>query len=219
MRHQYPATGCVRGGRAVVADHHALGNATLLALGRREGRHNQRNRGLVIFLLTIIVITIIFTFAMVSRLREEIQQQKPFESLEQEAVLNVLHTADVLLQRITAVLKPFKLSHSQYNVLRILRGAGPEGLACREIGERMITRDPDITRLLDRLEARGLLTRTRDQKDRRVITARITEEGRRLLDALDQPIAEVDRQPLQHLGEQRLRTLIQLLELARDQGG
>jgi DNA-binding MarR family transcriptional regulator len=156
---------------------------------------------------------------MVRRLREEIHQQKPFESLEQEAVLNVLHTADVLLQRITAVLKPFKLSHSQYNVLRILRGAGPEGLACREIGERMITRDPDVTRLLDRLEARGLLTRTRDQKDRRVITARITEEGRRLLDALDQPIAEVDRQPLQHLGEQRLRTLIQLLELARNQGG
>ena len=156
---------------------------------------------------------------MSRRLREEIQQQKPFESLEQEAVLNVLHTADVLLQRITAVLKPFKLSHSQYNVLRILRGAGPEGLACREIGERMITRDPDITRLLDRLEARGLLTRTRDQKDRRVITARITSEGRRLLEALDQPIGEVDQQPLQHLGEQRLRTLIQLLELARNRGG
>jgi DNA-binding MarR family transcriptional regulator len=169
--------------------------------------------------LTIVVIRSKFPFIMSRRLREEIQQQKPFESLEQEAVLNVLHTADVLLQRVTAVLKPFKLSHSQYNVLRILRGAGPEGLACREIGERMITRDPDITRLLDRLEARGLLTRTRDQKDRRVITARITSEGRRLLEALDQPIAEIDRQPLQHLGEQRLRTLIQLLELARDRGG
>jgi DNA-binding MarR family transcriptional regulator len=156
---------------------------------------------------------------MARRLGEEIQQQKPFESLEQEAVLNVLRTADVLLQRITAVLKPFKLSHSQYNVLRILRGAGPEGLACREIGERMVTRDPDITRLLDRLEARGLLTRTRDQRDRRVITARITLEGRSLVDALDQPIAEVDRQPLQHLGEQRLRTLIRLLQLARDGGG
>jgi DNA-binding MarR family transcriptional regulator len=155
---------------------------------------------------------------MVRRLREEIQQQRPFESLEQEAVLNVLRTADVLLQRITAVLKPFKLSHSQYNVLRILRGAGPEGLACRAIGERMITRDPDITRLLDRLEVRGLLTRTRDQKDRRVITARITAEGRRLLEELDQPIAEVDRQPLHHLGEQRLQTLIQLLELARARG-
>jgi DNA-binding MarR family transcriptional regulator len=219
MRRQNPATGCVRGGRAVAADHHALGNATLLALGRREGRYNRRNLGSVTFLLTTVVVRNIFIAAMVRQLREEIPQQKPFESLEQEAVLNVLHTADVLLQRITAVLKPFKLSHSQYNVLRILRGAGPEGLACREIGERMITRDPDITRLLDRLEARGLLTRTRDQKDRRVITARITPEGGRLLEALDQPIAEVDRQPLQHLGEQRLRTLIQLLELARDRGG
>ena len=155
---------------------------------------------------------------MARPLREEIRQQKPFESLEEEAVLNVLRTADVLLHRITAVLKPFKLSHSQYNVLRILRGAGPEGLACREISERMITRDPDITRLLDRLEARGLLTRMRDQKDRRVVTARITSEGQRLLEALDQPIAEVDRQPLQHLGKQRLQALIELLELARDRG-
>jgi DNA-binding MarR family transcriptional regulator len=155
---------------------------------------------------------------MARRLREEINQQQPFESLEQETVLNVLRTADVLLQRITAALKPFKLSHSQYNVLRILRGAVPEGLACREIGERMITRDPDITRLLDRLEARGLLTRTRDQKDRRVITARITSEGQHLLEALDQPMAEVDRKPLRHLGEQQLRRLIQLLELARDRG-
>jgi DNA-binding MarR family transcriptional regulator len=156
---------------------------------------------------------------MARRLRDEIQQRRPFESLEQEAVLNVLRTADVLLQRIAAVLKPFKLSHSQYNVLRILRGAGPEGLACREISERMISRDPDITRLLDRLEARGLLTRTRDQKDRRVIMAHITPEGLRLLEALDQPIAEVDRQPLEHLGEQRLRTLIRLLEVARERGG
>jgi DNA-binding MarR family transcriptional regulator len=118
---------------------------------------------------------------MARPLQEEIRQQKPFVSLEQEAVLNVLRTADVLQQRLAAALKPFKLSHSQYNVLRILRGAGPKGLACREISERMITRDPDITRLLDRLEARGLLTRTRAQKDRRVVTARITSEGQRLL--------------------------------------
>jgi MarR family transcriptional regulator, organic hydroperoxide resistance regulator len=156
---------------------------------------------------------------MARRLREEIQQRDPFESLEQEALLSVLRTADVLMQQITAVLKPFNLSHSQYNALRILRGAGADGLACQEVAERMITRDPDITRLLDRLEARGLVTRTRDQKDRRVVVARITPEGERLLEGLDQPIAEVDRQPLQHLGEQRLRTLIQLLELAREQGG
>ena len=152
---------------------------------------------------------------MRKRLQDAIKQQKPFESLEQEALLNVLHTADMLTQRIAAVLKPFKLSHSQYNVLRILRGAGPEGLACQEVAARMVTRDPDITRLLDRLEARGLVTRARDQKDRRVVTVRITPEGLRLLEALDQPIAEVDRQPLQHLGEPRLRALIQLLELAR----
>jgi DNA-binding MarR family transcriptional regulator len=156
---------------------------------------------------------------MARPLQEEIRQQKPFVSLEQEAVLNVLRTADVLQQRLTAALKPFKLSHSQYNVLRILRGAGPKGLACREISERMITRDPDITRLLDRLEARGLLTRARDQKDRRVVMARITSEGQRLLEVLDRPIVEVDRQLLQHLGEQRLRALIELLELARDRGG
>jgi DNA-binding MarR family transcriptional regulator len=83
----------------------------------------------------------------------------------------------------------------------------------------MITRDPDITRLLDRLEARGLLTRTRDRQDRRVITARITSEGQRLLEVLDRPIADADRRPLQHLGEQRLRALIELLELAREPGG
>ena len=156
---------------------------------------------------------------MRTRLRDEIKQQRPFESLEQEALLNVLRTADALMQEIAAVLKPFKLSHSQYNVLRILRGASPDGLACQEISERMISRDPDITRLLDRLEARGLVTRTRDQEDRRVVTARITLEGLRLLEALDELIAEVDRYALQHLGEQQLRTLIQLLELARERGG
>jgi len=156
---------------------------------------------------------------MRTRLRDDIKQQRPFESLEQEALLNVLRTADALMQEIAAVLKPFKLSHSQYNVLRILRGASPDGLACQEISERMISRDPDITRLLDRLEARGLVTRTRDQEDRRVVTARITLEGLRLLEALDELIAEVDRYALQHLGEQQLRTLIQLLELARERCG
>ncbi|HSF31330.1 MAG TPA: MarR family transcriptional regulator, partial [Candidatus Tectomicrobia bacterium] len=127
-------------------------------------------------------------------------QRKPFESLEQEALLNVLRTADVLMQRISTVLKPFKLSHSQYNVLRILRGAGPDGLACQEVAERMISRDPDITRLLDRLEARGLVTRTREQKDRRVVTVRITPEGLRLLTQLDGPVEEADRRQLEHLG-------------------
>src|SRR6266566_7863061 len=126
-------------------------------------------------------------------LQAELKQKIPFASREAEAYLSLLRTADALQTQVEARLKEFGLTGTQYNALRILRGAGPEGLACREIGERMITRDPDITRLLDRLEARGLLTRTRDQKDRRVITARITSEGRRLLEALDQPIAEIDR--------------------------
>ena len=156
---------------------------------------------------------------MVARLQDEIKRQKPFESLEQEALLNVLRTADALMQRVSAVLKPFKLSHSQYNVLRILRGAGPDGLACREIAERMVTRDPDITRLLDRLEARGLVRRARDEKDRRVVVARVTPEGLRILAQLDEPIEEVDRRQLTHLGKQRLQMLIQLLELVRERSG
>jgi DNA-binding MarR family transcriptional regulator len=155
---------------------------------------------------------------MRGRLQDEIKQRSPFDSLEQEALLNLLRTADVLMRRIIAVLKPYGLSHSQYNVLRILRGAGEDGLACREIGDRMITRDPDITRLLDRLEARGLVTRTRDQQDRRIVMARVTAEGLRLLAQLDGPIEEVDRRPLKHLGESRLRALIALLEAARERG-
>jgi MarR family transcriptional regulator, organic hydroperoxide resistance regulator len=155
---------------------------------------------------------------MRGRLQDEIKQRSPFDSLEQEALLNLLRTADVLMRRIIAVLKPYGLSHSQYNVLRILRGAGEDGLACREIGDRMITHDPDITRLLDRLEARGLVTRTRDQQDRRIVMARVTSEGLRLLAQLDGPIEEVDRRPLEHLGESRLRALIALLEAARERG-
>jgi MarR family transcriptional regulator, organic hydroperoxide resistance regulator len=171
------------------------------------------------FLLTIIVTTTIFYVVMSGRLQDEIKQQRPFDSLEQEALLNLLHTADALRHGMAAILKPFELSHSQYNVLRILRGAGTEGLACREIAERMITRDPDITRLLDRLEARGLVTRTRDERDRRLVMARITPKGLDVLAQLDEPIEEVDRRQLKHLGEQRLRTLIKLLELARDKNG
>jgi DNA-binding MarR family transcriptional regulator len=152
---------------------------------------------------------------MTGRLRDEIEQQRPFQNLEQEALLNVLRTADVLTQRIAAVLKPFQLSPSQYNVLRILRGAGEEGLACWEIAMRMITRDPDITRLLDRLEARGLISRAREAKDRRVIRGHLTAEGQRLLAELDGVLDELNRRQLQPLGEQRLRALIRTLELIR----
>ncbi len=133
--------------------------------------------------------------------------------------MNIQRTADALMQGVTAMLKPMGLSPTQYNVLRILRGAEPDGLACREIADRMITRDPDITRLLDRLEDRGLVARSRDRKDRRVITARITEKGLRLLDKLDGPVAAVHVDQLGHLGDEKLRSLIELLEAARTKAG
>jgi DNA-binding MarR family transcriptional regulator len=148
-------------------------------------------------------------------IHKEIKQRKPFQRIEDEAFVNLQRTADALLQGVAAALKPVGLSPAQYNVLRILRGAGPDGLACREIAERMITRDPDITRLLDRLEERGLVTRNRDRADRRVITTRITEKGLRILKDLEGPIEQLHVEQLGHLGDQRLRSLIDLLEMAR----
>src|SRR6185369_2150092 len=105
-----------------------------------------------------------YTLIMSPRLQEEIQQTKPFVSLEDEVLIGLLRTADVALRPLTDVLKAHSLSHTQYNVLRILRGAGPGGLSCREVAERMVTREPDLTRLLDRLERRGLIARGREAK-------------------------------------------------------
>ena len=112
------------------------------------------------------------------------------------------------------MLKAEELSATQYNVLRILRGA-PEGLPCGEIANRMITRDPDVTRLLDRLEKRGLISRWRDTKDRRMVMARITVDGLKLLARLDEPVQESHRKQLGHLGKERLRALSDLLAVAR----
>ena len=106
------------------------------------------------------------------------------------------------------------LSSNQYNVLRILRGA-TDGLPCGEIGNRMITRDPDITRLLDRLERRGLISRNRDTQDRRTVTAKITPDGLKLLARTDQPVRDAHRSQLGHLGKKRLQALLQLLQEAR----
>jgi DNA-binding MarR family transcriptional regulator len=116
------------------------------------------------------------------------------------------------------VLKAEDLSATQYNVLRILRGA-PEGLPCGEIAARMITRDPDVTRLLDRLEKRGLISRCRETKDRRTVMARITLHGLKLLGRLDEPVRSGHRKQLGHLGPGRLETLTELLLVARSQVG
>ena len=148
-------------------------------------------------------------------LQEELKQKVRFTSREQEAYLSVLRTADALQTQVECQLKKFGLTGTQYNALRILRGAGPEGLPCREIGERMITRDPDITRLLNRLEDRGFVERTRARHDRRVIYGRITAAGRNLLREVDSPIEKYGRDMLRHVGQDRLKQLIELLELVR----
>jgi DNA-binding MarR family transcriptional regulator len=136
---------------------------------------------------------------------------------EEVTYLELCRTADILSRGVSEVLKVEELSPNQYNVLRILRGA-PEGLPCGEIGTRMITRDPDITRLLDRLEKRGLIVRSREAQDRRRVMARIERAGLHLLARLDEPVREAHRRQLGHLGRDRLRNLNELLEMVREGG-
>jgi MarR family transcriptional regulator, organic hydroperoxide resistance regulator len=148
-------------------------------------------------------------------LQAELKQKVPFPSREQEAYLSLLRTTDALETQVEAWLKEFGLTGTQYNALRILRGAGSEGLPCREIGERMITRDPDITRLLNRLEDRGFVQRTRAKHDRRVIYGKIAAAGLRLLREMDGPLEKYGREMLRHVGQEKLKQLIELLELVR----
>lgn len=156
---------------------------------------------------------------MAKGIQAELKQSKPFSSLAEEVYLALLRTADQLQWKGAELMKQFGVSPTQFNALRILRGAGGKGLACNEIGERMINRDSDITRLLDRLERRGLTERCRETKDRRVITARITAAGLELLKQMDKPVEEFHRRLLGELGEARLRSLLRLLEEARELAG
>jgi DNA-binding MarR family transcriptional regulator len=135
-------------------------------------------------------------------------------SPEEAAFLDLLRTADVLTRGADWVLKAENLSQTQYNVLRILRGA-PPGLPCGEIASRMITRDPDVTRLLDRMEKRGLISRSRESRDRRLVLARITPEGLKLVNRLDDPVQKIHRKQLGHMGRDRLQALAELLAAAR----
>lgn len=157
---------------------------------------------------------------MMAKLMDELKKKDPFVSREQEVFLNVMRTAEALGEGMDAVLKPFGLSRTQYNVLRILRGAqaccGESGLACREIGERMVTRDPDITRLLDRMEKAGLIARERAKNDRRVIKTAVTAEGLRILAELDRPVMDAHKRQLGHMTQEKLGKLCELLEEARE---
>jgi DNA-binding MarR family transcriptional regulator len=144
------------------------------------------------------------------------ERGRRFGGPEEAVFLELLRTTDMLSRGLVRVLKTENLSATQYNVLRILRGA-PEGLSCGDIASRMITRDPDVTRLLDRLEKRGLISRNREAQDRRTVMARITSEGLKVLARLDEPVMSTHRKQLGHLGRERLQELTALLHVSRSQ--
>lgn len=135
----------------------------------------------------------------------------PGPELTHQAFLALLRTAADLTADLADVFHASGLTWTQYNALRILRGAGDQPLTCSEVGQRLITRDADVTRLLDRLERRGWVVRARDDHDRRVVLARLTEAGRKALAELDDPVAQRHQQQLGHLGPDRLTDLIGLL--------
>jgi DNA-binding MarR family transcriptional regulator len=135
------------------------------------------------------------------------------------AFITLQRAADKLAQQAEQLVKANGLTGAQYNVLRILRGAEPDGLACSTIGERMISHDPDMTRLLDRMEKRDLITRQRQSDDRRVVKARITSGGLELLKRLDAPVRELHKRQFAHMGAGRVKALADLLEEICAQGG
>jgi MarR family transcriptional regulator, organic hydroperoxide resistance regulator len=139
----------------------------------------------------------------------------PAVTLENRIFVALLRAADSLGQEVEQLLKAAGLTGAQYNVLRILRGAEPEGLPCRGIGDRMISHDPDMTRLLDRLEKRSLISRVRQTDDRRVIKARITPQALSLLKTLDQPVRDLHKRQFRHISPARLKILSDLLEEVR----
>jgi DNA-binding MarR family transcriptional regulator len=150
------------------------------------------------------------------KILKELQQAKPFRHIEEEIFLNLQRSADAAMQELADVLRPSGISPTQYNVLRILRGAGETGVTCKDIAARMITRDPDITRLLDRLERRHLLTRSRSTEDRRFVAIRITDAGLALLADLDGPIEKKQIALMRHMTKDQLSLILELLERIRE---
>lgn len=146
---------------------------------------------------------------------QHLRQSKPFENIEEEAFLQILYTAQVSGRWVVEALRPFSLTSAQYNVLRILRGARPGALPTGKIAERMIHHDPDVTRLLDKLEGMGLVEKARDDRDRRVINVRITKEGLAVLDQATRRTREALDSRLGPVGPKRLAALVELLETVR----
>jgi DNA-binding MarR family transcriptional regulator len=156
---------------------------------------------------------------MPSTLRQELRQNKPFVSLEQEALLSVVRTSAELMDRFELFLRPHGITATQYNVLRILRGSEPEGLCRNELRDRMLTRMPDVTRLLDRMEEAGLVERTRDTEDRRMVTSRITNKAQDILATLDPLVAENEKHFFSGISQDQIQTLIDVLNAVRNADG
>ncbi len=154
-----------------------------------------------------------------ANLKQEIAQQRPFSSPAEEALLNLMRTADCLGRAMQRSTRQWGVTATQYNVLRILRGAHPQGLTCTAIGDRMITADPDITRLLGRLKTLKLVRQQRDKRDRRVVWTHISPAGLELLAGLDPTVQRLPGEMLGHLNQAELAEFIRLLELARSRCG
>lgn len=148
-------------------------------------------------------------------LQAELRQTKSFSSLHAEAFLNLVRTAEQMQHALHLQLKPYGITETQYNSLRILRGAGPQGLTCAEIGNRLVSQDPDITRLLERLERQGMVRRERGAKDRRIVLTKITGVGLDRLKETDPVVDSTVHALLSHLSSSQLKTMIDLLERAR----
>jgi DNA-binding MarR family transcriptional regulator len=146
----------------------------------------------------------------------EPKQEKPSGSLHQEAQLNIVRTSNLLVDAFDQLLKPYGITGTQYNVLRILRGAEPEGLSRNAVRDRLLSRMPDATRLLTRMEQAGLVTRTRAGEDRRHVTTRISDKGQRLVDALDDKVEKEHQRRIGQLSQKQVRKLIKLLTLVRE---
>jgi DNA-binding MarR family transcriptional regulator len=156
---------------------------------------------------------------MCPSLQEELKQTRPFASVEQEVHLSILRTAAVLERRFAQELKPFGLTLTQFNVLRILRGAGDEGLCRNEVGERLLREVPDVTRLLDRMKTMKLIRRLRSDTDRREVRTHITPKGLELLDKIDDRVRAMHCEQLKHVDQPRLKELLCLLEDVRRRAG
>lgn len=148
-------------------------------------------------------------------LQAELRQTKSFTSLHAEAFLNLVRTSAQMQHALHLRLKPYGITETQYNSLRILRGAGSSGLTCAEIADRLVSQDPDITRLVERLQRQGLVRRERGEKDRRVVLTKITAAGLDRLKEADPVVNSTVHALLSHLSSSELKTMIDLLERAR----